>query len=136
MPLFKDDWKRRIDRAEKQLQKRLQEEQEKAKREQKLREMEEHKKFSERRKQEYEERLREHQQRFSCHVCGKPSQGPAEVSVYEPLSLEPGMPYDRYVGTTTDWNSPTGLSKCSKCGKWVCEKHIYKGICRQCAYEI
>jgi len=30
MPLFRDDWKRRIDRAEKQLQKRLREEQEKA----------------------------------------------------------------------------------------------------------
>jgi hypothetical protein len=138
MSLFKKDWQRRIDNAEKQRKK----EEERVRREQERKKvMEEAQRDAEMERQmqkEYQERLREHQQHFRCHICGKPSEKPGVHEIVETLyySDDFRVSRSRVVDYKTDWNLPTGLSKCSKCGRWTCPKHIYKGICRQCALQI
>lgn len=65
----------------------------------------------------YQEKLKEHQAKFKCAIygCSIRSSGPS----------------------AGNWDVPTGLAKCTRCGRWACtEKHFYKGYCEDCAKKL
>lgn len=124
------DWKRKIDddEARKEAARRAREEQEK---QQRLAQEQEREK---REKQEYERKLREHQRKFKCYICGKPSNGPVKS---ERVSYDgESCTHVRSVNFYTDWDDPTGLTRCNECRNWCCNLHIYRGICQKCAEKL
>lgn len=82
----------------------------------------------EEREREYQDKLEVHRKRFKCHVCGEPSKGPY---------LQDTSSWDAPHGPIIEhWQTPTGLTKCNMCGKWVCEDCNHKGICERCAEKL
>ena len=83
------------------------------------------------RRAEYERQLREHQARFKCYVCGKRSPGPGRWTTTERVmhygSGDPIYWSDDTVEHTS-LDVPSGLTKCSGCGQWVCTEsdHSYE----------
>lgn len=127
MDWFKENWKRDLDReAENQRRERqkLAKQKEEADRQAAIQ-------AEARERQREKERLVEHGNRFQCHVCGKRSKGPHSYwhnfRSYDPDAADPDGEV-RY-----DWDAPDDLKACSECGKYACEKHIYRGICKKCA---
>jgi len=96
----KPDWQKRIEAKEK-------------KDAEDKRKAEEQKRIDDAKSQELwkQNKLAEHKAKFFCHICRTPSSGPG------------GWDKD-------SWDSPTGLTMCSICGKWTCEKDLYHGICK------
>lgn len=141
----KPAWQREIDKrakAEKALDKKLEDEKRRA----------DYGYFKE------QERIKkEFGKRFKCCVCGKPSKIPAQMVIdeYDTFSQ------DSYGGTTythttygPDYDSPADriqcqycnmwvcntnnkkhYNKCKECGRLFCSKHIYRGVCKECAEE-
>lgn len=72
--------------------------------------------------------LAEHQVLFKCHIrgCLEVSKGPWEKMTDESFSKE----------STAYITCPTGLEECARCGQWTCPKHLYQGICMECAEKM
>ena len=95
-----------------------------------LKREEERKKEESARERREEERkalakLRRH---FKCHICGEVASGPKEKRGQGSDDWQPQ--------TYTDWDFPGNLSQCSLCGRWVCKRHIHRGICQKCAGQL
>lgn len=74
----------------------------------------------ERRRNE-QESLRKHQAKFNCACCFFESRGP------EGTKCDNGS-------WLWDWEKPTGLFRCTRCGRWVCNNCRDKqtGVCLTC----
>jgi hypothetical protein len=77
-----------------------------------------------------------HRRQYKCHICGEPSGGPN----YNPGTLltrniEWGRDDDVWAGGHYEWDKPTDLWKCVKCGRWSCSKNNHidvTGLCERC----
>lgn len=108
------NWKKKIDD---------QEEREKAKQQQQ-KALEEAKKIADKNKFKL----------FRCHICKTFATKPHR-------SWNGGEAYSGYGYVSSgswdiDFSRPDDLWQCSKCNKWTCEEHIYKGICQICAEKM
>jgi hypothetical protein len=79
----------------------------------------------------FRQQLTEHKRMYTCHVCGKPSDGPQYYPT-SPRKRASPVPKTGY-STTYDFDSPTGLELCSRCYEFTCFSHLNKGICQTCS---
>lgn len=78
-------------------------------------------------RREWDEKVKRLSARFRCSICERPSQFPRIHVSYDADGLT-----EKY----TDWDRPGDLWECSRCGQWVCEDHIHRWICKNCALEL
>lgn len=85
-------------------------------------------------------RIEMHKSQFRCSICGTPSNGPALIGV--PLIPELGYFWEtggeKVALEELDWDTPTGLKSCAKCGSYYCERHKnhrLQGGCTRCSVE-
>lgn len=87
----------------------------------------------------YQRLLFQHQSKFRCVICDAPSDGPAY------MGISPISGYDRWMtdmegdyGEEPDWDTPSNLKQCMKCGRFYCTNHrgeLLQGGCKQCCAE-
>jgi hypothetical protein len=73
--------------------------------------------------------LATHQRRFKCHICGRPSDGPAQTKI---ISVDQSRGDDDYRNVYgDDWDEPINLIRCSVCNNWSCDDDIAQGVCKR-----
>jgi hypothetical protein len=86
--------------------------------------------------------LAAHQRRFRCHICHAPSRGPYTYTTHRLYWISCPDPDDNHGHDGveyiqhTNWEQPTGLTRCAKCHAWTCLNHVYKGICQTCGTRL
>lgn len=82
----------------------------------------------------YAARLAKHKKMFRCHVrgCKNTSNGPArkrQVVADKGATSANGASKLTYVD---QWDVPTGMALCLKCGELTCSEHLYRRMCPHC----
>lgn len=88
----------------------------------------------------YQKQLVVHQGRFRCAVCNVPSSGPAYVGV--PVIGDEQEKWIARIESASpeepDWDTPSDLRQCSRCGRFYCANHrseLSDRGCKQCIQE-
>ena len=63
-------------------------------------------------------RMSEHQSKFRCHVCGRPSSGPARGPFIEEYSVSGQRIFKKYL-MEANWEKPANFEKCEICNNWT-----------------
>ena len=70
---------------------------------------------------------------FKCHICKTPAKEPQTITLSPEVLSNMDGSLIRSAETKPNYLYPGDLEQCSKCWKWTCKEHIYKGVCQKCA---
>lgn len=128
-----DDWKRKIDQSQNEVYSKAQKEVEREKQAERDKEKDDWDYKTN--PQRHPIHLAIHKMRFQCHVCGRPSEKPQNITQLSTPPFDMLNDVCSFV-VGLDWSKPGDFNKCYMCNSWVCSNDYHNGICKSCAERL